>query len=465
MKPRHLWDSSALLFIAMSMSASADTIYSSLKDIPIPTNLTGVYLDVDGSNGWNNSDTSPVSGWDINPFYGGVAVANSPTFQPARIGTGGNLASIVNFAVGNSITGSISSTLSGAFYSSDFGGSSTHLAASSGDNKFIASADASTEGYIGFKLNQGTYETPVWAYGWMRVIFNGNGSQAAVIKDWAYDNSGAAIVVGRVLESVTDTTHHLVTLSPQGSETFTLSSALANNGSGVTNSVLKTGTGTTTLAGTNTYSGATTVSNGKLLVNGSITGSGAVSVANAAILGGTGSIAGATTISAGGIHTAGDVVTGTNPSGAGTIGKGIFTTGVTYNQGSIFEWNLTANTSTTTGTRGTDYDAVNTAALATTETGAIFRVVLNGSQNFSETFWQQSRHWDDIFTNVDGTTNWNIASIFSSVQTYNSGSSVTPTGGSFSMSGTSLTWTAVPEPTTALAGILLGTGLLRRRRH
>jgi MYXO-CTERM domain-containing protein len=32
------------------------------------------------------------------------------------------------------------------------------------------------------------------------------------------------------------------------------------------------------------------------------------------------------------------------------------------------------------------------------------------------------------------------------------------------MTGTTLTWTAVPEPSSALTGILLGAGLLRRRR-
>jgi hypothetical protein len=41
----------------------------------------------------------------------------------------------------------------------------------------------------------------------------------------------------------------------------------------------------------------------------------------------------------------------------------------------------------------------------------------------------------------------------------------TATGqGYFGFTGTTLSWTAVPEPTSALAGILLSAGLLRRRR-
>ncbi|MEO8617191.1 MAG: hypothetical protein ABI600_18785 [Luteolibacter sp.] len=34
----------------------------------------------------------------------------------------------------------------------------------------------------------------------------------------------------------------------------------------------------------------------------------------------------------------------------------------------------------------------------------------------------------------------------------------------FTGGGKTLTWSAVPEPTSALAGVLIGTGLLRRRR-
>lgn len=43
-------------------------------------------------------------------------------------------------------------------------------------------------------------------------------------------------------------------------------------------------------------------------------------------------------------------------------------------------------------------------------------------------------------------------------------SSPTATQGAFTFSGTDLKWTAVPEPASGLAGVLLGAGLLRRRR-
>ena len=56
---------------------------------------------------------------------------------------------------------------------------------------------------------------------------------------------------------------------------------------------------------------------------------------------------------------------------------------------------------------------------------------------------------------------WSLCGYWNS----STGSLGTPTSqGSFTISGSSLTWTAVPEPSGVLAGMLLGAGLLRRRR-
>jgi autotransporter-associated beta strand protein len=265
--------------------------------------------------------------------------------------------------------------------------------------------------------------------------------------------------------------------------------ATALNSSGGT--LTKSGSGTLTLSNTNSYGGTTTVGAGTLKLDGagSIASSAKILVGNTAVtdavldvssktggftvggtqtLGGTGSVSGAVAVSSGGIHTAGDAVTVANTSGTGTIGKETFSTGLTYNQGSIFEWNLTANADTLNGTRGINYDAVNTAALAKVGTGGIFRVVLNGGQAFTESFWTTTRNWTDVFRNADdtGASTNTLASIFSTVEYANaSGLLVSaPTTGAFSMTDNTLTWTAVPEPSSALAGILLVSGLLRRRR-
>jgi autotransporter-associated beta strand protein len=222
-------NSVALVTCALSGPAAADIIYSNLQEIAIPTgNWTGV--------------TVTVNGGTINPFFGGVGVANDALLQPARNGTD-PLATLLNLPVGTTLAAS-NGTLN---FATVAGGSEDHLG---------TTFSPGTEGYLGFKANGN--------YGWMRVVFTYD-TAGAVIKDWAYDNSvgGGSIIVGRIQESVDDPTHNLVTLSPQGSEAFTLGSVLAN-ASGKTNSVLKTGTGTTSLAATNTYTGATTIANGTL---------------------------------------------------------------------------------------------------------------------------------------------------------------------------------------------------------
>ena len=428
-----------LVTLTLIVPAAADTLYSGLQNIPIPTDFGGVFLDVDG----NTHSNSTFAGWDINPFFGGVDVANSSTFQPVRNGTGG-LAPIWNFTQGATVGGSLPDGLG---FATGAGGSQTHLG--TGTGQFAAD----TPGYLGFKLGSN--------YGWMRVEFTANTSGAKIL-DWAYNTGGGPIDTGNVLQSAVVDSAQSVTLSSAENKSFTLGSQLTNTG-GITNSVVKTGAGTTILTGANTYGGTTGVTEGKLLVNGSTTGSGTVGVASGATLGGTGGIAGAVTVNDGGFLAPGD---------AG-VGKVSLTNNLTANQGSIFEWELAATPDDTTITdgvsnRGTSYDAVNVAGtLATTGTGAIFRVVLNGAQDFSETFWNTNRTWTDIFKSADAGTNVSFASIFSnSIQYYNSTTDLgTPTTqGYFTMDGSALNWTAVPEPTSALAGLLLGAGLLRRRR-
>ena len=219
----------ALVTCALSGPAAADIIYSNLQNTAIPAgDWTGV--------------TVTVNGGTINPFFGGVGVANDALFQPARNGTD-QLAAILNLPVGTTLDAS-NGTLK---FATGVGGSQDHLG---------TLFSPGTEGYLGFNSNG--------KYGWMRVVFTFD-TAGAVIKDWAYDNSisGGSIIVGRIQESVVDGSSNLVTLSPQGSETFTLGSVLAN-ASGKTTSVLKTGAGTTSLAATNTYTGATTIANGTL---------------------------------------------------------------------------------------------------------------------------------------------------------------------------------------------------------
>jgi MYXO-CTERM domain-containing protein len=230
--------------LAMS---SAAIIYSGLRDLAIPTNFDGIYLDIETGV----SSGAEFVGWDINPFFGGVGVANSPDFQPARTGTG-NGDPIVRYNVGNTLGGSL-------LYSTDFGGSDSHLGA--GSNQF----GIGQEGYLAFRLiTNGGLST---FYGWMRVVFTAN-TGGALIKDWAYEDSGGALVAGRVQQAPPALGVQQTTFSPGTGETFTYGSLLADPGGGNIGSLLKSGAGTMILTSAHTYSGQTTVSGGVLEVAG-----------------------------------------------------------------------------------------------------------------------------------------------------------------------------------------------------
>ncbi len=213
--------------------------------------------------------------------------------------------------------------------------------------------------------------------------------------------------------------------------------------------LLKQGDGKIELSGINTYSGQTTISGGILALNGTLTNSPVV-VAAGGTLKGSGTVGGNLGIS-------GVLAPGNSP--------GILTAGGTTNfaSGSIFEWDL----DTAAGnTRGVAYDAINTTAV--TGSGATFKIMLTGTQNFSDTYWQTSHVWTDIFKNATGTAdleNW--AGTFSGFSySYASGSTAAPVGfGSFSLSGNTLAWSAVPEPGNVLAGLLAVSILLRRSRR
>ena len=260
---------SAVTILFTSGHGAADVIYSGFQNLTIPATYAGTYIDVDGGLA---PSTSTFAGWDFNPFMGGVYLSNNASFQPARDGTGG-MDTALNFGTATTI-----SAAGLNFAATGSGGSMDHLG-----TQFTAGGGVADE-YLGFELGAN--------YGWMRVVFTNNAAGAKVL-DWAYDTSGSsgAIATGNILSDGSTVTLD----STFGS--FTLGSAIT----GGSNSVVKTGAGTVTLAGSNDYSGTTAVNVGTLLVNntsGSGTGSGAVTVTGG-ILGGTGSIAGAVTLNGG----------------------------------------------------------------------------------------------------------------------------------------------------------------------
>ncbi|MCX6880094.1 MAG: autotransporter-associated beta strand repeat-containing protein [Verrucomicrobia bacterium] len=404
--------------ITLVLPAAADTIYSNLQNLSIPTDFTGV--------------TVTVAGGQINPFFGGVGVANNAALQPARIGTG-NLDAILGFGPSVTIDGS-------QLYSSGFGGSQTHLG---------NTITAGLETYLGFKLNNTNY-------GWMRVVFTGN-EAGAVIRDWAYDDSGAAIVTGRVQQSAAAGGNQLVTLSPVTGEAYTLGSVITDSGGNV-NSVRKTGAGTTVLTVANTYTGITTVTDGTLLVSntsGSGTGTGTVSVSLGGTLGGTGTIGGAVNVS--GILSPGASVE--------TLVSGT----LTMNNGSTFQYEVDSSATLATGadlqTVLGDLTLNGTVTLslddiATTDTafadGTTFSLInYTGAWN-GGLFTLAGNELSNSEQFVAGLNTWQIA--------YDAASG----GANFSneyVGGRFVNMTVVPESAAALLGGLGLLTLLRRRRH
>ena len=430
---------------------SADVIYSNLQNLGIASDFDGLYLDINlpySSDKSNTDMSSPVNGWDVNAFYGGKVLANSPGFQPVRSGVVGN-SLIVNLGAGASVD---SASMFSTFTWDNDHNVNTAAIPGYGTSQMLTTYGGNftpgSEGYLGFKLYTGAnYTVPV--YGWMRVQLGG---ATPVIKDWAYDNSGAAIVVGGIQQ----------TAAVEGVQAITLSlgsaSALADAGGGVISRLEKTGDATTTLTGTNSYTGTTTVSGGKLLVNGSITGTGAVSVAGGATLGGTGTIAGAVTVN-GGILSPGASI------------ESLTTAALTLNTGSTFEYEMDSsaipsvaadfqkvtgdlNLSGTVNLTLTDL-AVSPTAFAANTTLSLINYA--GEWNHGYFTYGTNQLTDgEVFT--AGLNTWQIR-YGATTGGLNFATEYTPASGSF------VNLTAVPEPGSLFAlGCLVGSGVLLRRR-
>ena len=132
---------------------------------------------------------------------------------------------------------------------------------------------------------------------------------------------------------------------------------------------------------------------------------------------------------------------------------------------SIFSWtidNLENDPGAGSTNAGTSYNTLGNQDLAGED--AVFRVLLPTGDSYTEPFWDTNKVWTNIFNVASGA---NLANIFSGGYAGNGG--ITSTGvvdgqGYFTLSGNTLTWTAVPEPTGALVGLLLAAVALRRRR-
>lgn len=168
-----------LLLLLTCAASHGAVIYSGLQNIAITSTFDGIYLDID--NGTGSVTTSPVTGWDVNPFFGGYGVSNSDAFQPVRSGIG-NEDAILNLDTGDVIGDHL-------YFSTGEGGSFTHTG--TGQDQF----GLGLSGIMGFRFHlNNSAET---FYGWMRVTFTAN-TTGGTIHEWAYDDTGSAIMAGSI---------------------------------------------------------------------------------------------------------------------------------------------------------------------------------------------------------------------------------------------------------------------------
>jgi len=144
--------------------------------VPVPVDFEGVYLRLDTGA---TASVFPVN-WEtapwINPFFGGVAIGNSPLLRPIITGAD----QILNLAPGTVIDGT------GNFVAGE-SGSSTHVGPGAGQ------FDLGVPGYIGFVF-KATGGGPDY-YGWLGLEIDNAG--AGQLIDWAYeDAAGTPILVG-----------------------------------------------------------------------------------------------------------------------------------------------------------------------------------------------------------------------------------------------------------------------------
>jgi autotransporter-associated beta strand protein len=230
--------------------------------------------------------------------------------------------------------------------------------------------------------------------------------------------------------------------------TFTIANVIANSTgtSGGARGLTKLGTGTLILNNTNTYTGATTVSTGTLVVNGSISTSSLTTVATGATIGGSGTI-GALTVSSGGFI---------NPGNS----PGILNVSGNYTQTGLYTAEITGLTA------GTEHDQINVTGTVDITGGSLTASFTAGTYAANDLIFILLNDGADAITGTysglaQGATvtsyggfNWNISYVA------NSGGSPSFTGGN----DIALMAEAIPEPKTALLGVLGLLLLLRRRR-
>lgn len=165
---------------AATPSSRATIVYSGVQDFPIPFTHEGSYLRIDtGATAVTLPGDWSTAPW-INPFFGGVKIANGPLLRPVITGS----SQILNLAVGTVIDGTSNFALGES-------GSETHFGV--GVGQFALNVP----GYLGVTFRP-TVGGPDY-YGWIELQVSNVGPGKII--SWAYENvSAVPIQVGATPE-------------------------------------------------------------------------------------------------------------------------------------------------------------------------------------------------------------------------------------------------------------------------
>ena len=182
----------SLIAVVISAPAQAAITYSGDgQNIVISNTFDGVFVnftDPSNATSYTTSITDPGAGnWDINPFFGGSSFGNADTFEVVT--SDGTTNSTLQNLLTSDIVGD--GLGDGDSFVTGFSGSIDHM-----DGTVSGEFVAGQEGYIGFRIDDGSSG---YYYGWMRVTLNDDNT-SGTIRDWAWENTGAAIQVGQIPE-------------------------------------------------------------------------------------------------------------------------------------------------------------------------------------------------------------------------------------------------------------------------
>lgn len=366
------------------------------------------------STSWSTSatiDTSKFVSFTITPDAGNISILQSLSFGSQRSNSGPSSAEVRLFG----------STTAAALETQTFSPPPTSITTTAFNFKDIITAESLTFRFYGYNASS--------TGGTLRFD---NVATTGANTNFSADSSVIALAANTTLYA--------------SSSSLSLTNTISGNFG-----LDKLGTNTATLSGTNDYTGPTSVSAGTLAIGldgvGSIASD--VSIASSATLAGTGTITGNVSVANGGTYSPGN----------GGIGSQTITGDLAFTNGSIFNWELNApGGASGTGANQGSFDQVAlTGALSGTST---FFINLLGV-GFEDPFWSTDKSWTNIFTTIGSGT---LESVFTSFGGAGVSSTGSTSAGQFTFDGDTLQFAAVPEPSSALAGILIVAGLFRRSR-